>query len=92
MQPWLNCMFGLGKAADSLDWLRGYTFFTCYKPQQMTSLVGEGDLAAPWSFSSVVPGASLPPLFYPLILIGLGILLYGIAAWRFQTRDLPAPL
>lgn len=85
-------LFGLGKAAESMSWLQGLSFFSCYKPQMMTALVREGGVAAPWSLSEVVPNATFPPLVYPLILIGSGVLLYGIAIWRFRTRDLPAPL
>lgn len=85
-------MFGLGKAAESLQWLLSLTFFSCYKPQKMTSLVGENGFAAPWSLTVPVPDASLPPLVYPLILLMLGAIFY-LAAWRyFSKRDLPAPL
>ncbi|MDB4339021.1 ABC transporter permease [Rubripirellula sp.] len=85
-------MFGLGKAAESLQWLLSFTFFSCYKPQKMTSLVGEGGFAAPWGLSVPVPDCSLPPLAYPLILLGLGLLFYGLAWFCFRRRDLPAPL
>ncbi len=85
-------MFGLGKAAQSLDWLLSLTFFSCYKPQKMSSLVANGGLSAPWSLVETVPGGSLPPLFYPLILIGLGIAFYAIALFQLSRRDLPAPL
>lgn len=84
-------MFGLGKAADSLAWLQNLTFFTCYQPQRMTSLVSQQGLAAPWSLSQPLADG-LPPLFYPLILLGLGLLAYGVAFWHFGKRDLPAPL
>ncbi|MEM8668499.1 MAG: ABC transporter permease subunit [Planctomycetota bacterium] len=85
-------MFGLGKAAVSLEWLLSMSFFSCYKPQKMTSLVSEGGLAAPWSLSTAVPDATFPPLVYPLILIALGCVCYAIAARHFTRRDLPAPL
>ena len=85
-------MFGLGKAAKSLDWLLNVSFFSCYKPQKMASLVVDGGLAAPWSMTEVVPDEALPPLWYPLILLSLGIIFYAIAAVRFEKRDLPAPL
>ena len=85
-------MFGLGKAAESLNWLLSYTFFSCYLPQKMTSLVEKGGLAAPWSLTERIAETSLPPLVYPLILVGLGFLFFGVADVRFRTRDLPAPL
>lgn len=85
-------MFGLGKAAESLDWLLSFSFFSCYKPQKMTSLVTNGDLFSPWSLAEPVPGGSLPPLVYPLILVVLGAICYGVAALKFSRRDLPAPL
>jgi ABC-2 type transport system permease protein len=85
-------MFGLGKATERLDWLLSFTIFSCYKPQKMTSMVTSGGLTAPWSLTSATPEAMLPPLAYPLILIGLGICCYGIAATCFRRRDLPAPL
>lgn len=85
-------MFGLGKAAESLSWLQTGTFFACYKPQKMTLLVGKEGLAAPWSLMSTLPDGTLPPLAYPLILVALGAVGYAIAYWRFNARDLPAPL
>lgn len=85
-------MFGLGKAAESLQWLLSLTFFSCYKPQKMTSLVGESGFAAPWSLTVPVPDASLPPLVYPLILLTLGAGFYLCAWICFNKRDLPAPL
>jgi ABC-2 type transport system permease protein len=85
-------MFGLGKAAASLDWLLSLTFFSCYKPQKMTSLVADGGLAAPWSLTETAAGMALPPLVYPLVLLVLGVICYVIADTRFNRRDLPAPL
>lgn len=85
-------MFGLGKSAESLGWLQSMSFFSCYKPQKMTSLVANDGLAAPWSLVERVPEASFPPLVYPLILLGLGLVFYTIAAIHFSRRDLPAPL
>jgi ABC-2 type transport system permease protein len=85
-------MFGLGKAAESLHWLLSLTFFSCYKPQKMTSLFTNDGWGAPWSLTQVIPGGSLPPLWYPLILIGMGLLFYSIALISLSRRDLPAPL
>ncbi|MCP4889140.1 ABC transporter permease [Rubripirellula sp.] len=85
-------MFGLGKAAASLEWLLSMTFFSCYRPQKMTSLVTNDGLGAPWSLVTPIPDAAFPPLVYPLVLITLGMICYGIAARHFSRRDLPAPL
>lgn len=85
-------MFGLGKAAESLQWLLSLTFFSCYKPQKMTSLVGQDGLAAPWSLTVTLPDGALPPLVYPLLLVALGALFYLLAWTCFCKRDLPAPL
>ena len=85
-------MFGLGKAAESLQWLLSMTFFSCYKPQKMTSLVGSDGLSAPWSLTQTLEDATFPPLVYPLILLTFGAIFYAIAARHFSRRDLPAPL
>ncbi|MCC9602918.1 ABC transporter permease subunit [Stieleria sp. JC731] len=85
-------MFGLGKATESLQWLLNLTFFSCYKPQKLVSMINDGGFAAPWSLITKMPDASLPPLAYPLLLIGLGLLFYGLAARTFAKRDLPAPV
>ena len=85
-------MYGLGKAASSLDWLLSLTFFSCYKPQKMTSLVTSDGLQAPWSLTEKIPDGAFPPLVYPLILVGLGLCFYGVATHMFTRRDLPAPL
>lgn len=85
-------MFGLGKASKSLEWLQSVSFFSCYKPQKMASIVVDGGLAAPWSLTEIAPDTVLAPLWYPLILLTLGIIFYVIAVVRFKQRDLPAPL
>jgi len=85
-------MFGLGKATESLQWLLSLSFFSCYKPQKMVSLVSNHGLAAPWSLTTAPPDLALPPLVYPLILLGLGMLAYGVGLFSFSRRDLPAPL
>lgn len=85
-------MFGLGKAAESLSWLKGMSFFNCYRPQKLSSLVAKGDFSASWSVLETMPDSMLPPLVYSLILIAMGAVCYVLAAKRFTTRDLPAPL
>ncbi len=85
-------MYGLGKAAESLEWLRGGSFFNCYRPQQLTAMVVDGGLAAPWRVSGAMEDSLLPPLAYPVILLAFGLAFYIIAAVVFSRRDLPAPL
>ncbi|PHQ34120.1 ABC transporter permease subunit [Rhodopirellula bahusiensis] len=85
-------MYGLGKAAESLSFLQSMSFFNCYKPQRMTSLVRDGDLWSPWSITLPIEDGWLPPLGYPMLLIGMGLACYLIALVVFTRRDLPAPL
>lgn len=85
-------MYGLGKAAESLAWLQSWSFFNCYKPQKMTTLVRDGDLGSPWSMSVPIEPGMYPPMVYPGLLLLLGIVCYLITIIRFEQRDLPAPL
>ncbi len=85
-------MFGLGKAAESLAWLQSWAFFRCYQPQKMTTLVREGGLSSPWSFTEAIEPGWYPPMFYPGLLFIMGLACYLIAIIWFQRRDLPAPL
>src|SRR6056297_1999246 len=72
-------MYGLGKSTESLQWLLSLTFFSCYKPQKMTSIVVQEGFAAPWSLLQPTAELAFPPLVYPLILIGLGLMSYVLA-------------
>lgn len=85
-------MIGLGKATDTLAWLRSLSFITCYKPQNVAALIPEYGLWAPWSFELSLPDAVFAPMVYPLILLAFGTVFYIIAAIIFSRRDLPAPL
>lgn len=85
-------MFVLGKAAKPIQWLQSMSFFNCYRPQKLSTLVTDGGLSAPWSLGTVMPESMFPPLVYPMILIAMGIGCYLLAAKFFTTRDLPAPL
>jgi ABC-2 type transport system permease protein len=84
--------FGLGKAAESLNWLLSITFFSCYKPQKMIKMVREQGADAVWSFRQPLDDGLLPPMMYPAMLILLGLAAYAIATIVFTRRDLPAPL
>ena len=85
-------MIGLGKATESLAWLRSLTFISCYKPQKVAALIPEHGLSAPWSLELTVSDSMFPPLAYPLILIAFGTAFYIVSAIAFSRRDLPAPL
>lgn len=85
-------MFGLGKSAQSLDWLLSLTFFSCYKAQKMTAISRREGIDAGWSVAGSLGDGLLPPMVYPLILLGFGLLFYVVAARIFVRRDLPAPL
>ena len=85
-------MFGLGKAAPSLQWLLSLSFFSCYKPQKMTSMAAGDGLWAPWSVTTVPSDCVLPALVYPALLIAMGLCFYTAAGLIFSRRDLPAPL
>ncbi len=85
-------MFGLGKATDRLDWLRGWSFFNCYRPQvQIAHVMADGP-AAPWRLTGGDGSSWFGPGVYPLILIAGGLLFYTLAIVIFRRRDLPAPL
>jgi ABC-2 type transport system permease protein len=85
-------MFGLGKATDRLDWLRGWSFFNCYRPQKQIAEVVAGGWTAPWRLTGPDAGSWFGPGVYPLILIAGGLLFYALAIVIFRRRDLPAPL
>ena len=85
-------VFGLGKAAERIDWLQSCSFFTCYRPQKMVNLAVEKGLWAPWSFAESMSESMFPPPVYPLLLLCGGVAFYIIALRKFEHRDLPAPL
>ncbi len=85
-------IFGLGKSTERLDWLRGWSFFNCYRPQkQIARVVNEGPWA-PWSLTGADSESWFGPLYYPLVLLVGGLVFYVIAIVVFRRRDLPAPL
>jgi ABC-2 type transport system permease protein len=84
-------MFGLSKATPRLEWLANVTFFSCYKPQKMVTLAESDSPVIPWSLVADVEGIAMPPLAYPLILLGLSATCYALADSLFKRRDIPAP-
>jgi len=85
-------IFGLGKATERLDWLRGLSFFNCYRPQKQIALVTSEGPWAPWQWGNPAPDSWFGPIVYPAILIAGGLVFYTISLIVFRRRDLPAPL
>lgn len=85
-------MFGLGKAAEQIQWLTHLSFFDLYRPQQIAGYAIDAGQAAAWQLTPVEDGAILGPLTASLILIAMGLVAYAAAIRIFATRDLPAPL
>lgn len=85
-------VFGLGKAADRLSWLQGWSFFNCYRPQRQIAEIMQGGMMAPWRLVGPDAESWFAPGVYPLILIVGGLFFYAMAIVVFRRRDLPAPL
>jgi ABC-2 type transport system permease protein len=85
-------IFGLGKAAERLNWLRGWSFFNCYRPQKQIAEITSGGMSAPWRLTGPDAESWFGPGVYPLMLIVGGVILYALAIAIFRRRDLPAPL
>lgn len=85
-------MFGLGKAAERIEWLTHLSFFDLYRPQLIAMYAIDGGQAAAWRLGPVEPDMILGPLTASLILIGMGLAAYAGAIRIFAARDLPAPL
>jgi ABC-2 type transport system permease protein len=84
----------VGLATDQLSWMLKLTFFTAYEPERFVSIANHSPNQA-WSL--VVRGENgagweAGPLGYDLLLIGLGLVAYVLAALIFRRRDLPAPV
>lgn len=67
----------LARMAPPLKWMKYITFLAAYEPQVMVSNPSQA-----WSLS----------LQYDGLLLGLGLVAYGLAAFVFCRRDIPAPL
>ena len=85
-------IYGLGKAAERLDWLQAFSFFNLYRPQKQISMVTANGPWAPWRWTGGDYESWFGPMVYPLILIVGGIAFYAAAVVIFRRRDLPAPL
>jgi ABC-2 type transport system permease protein len=71
----------LSRTVPDLNWLRYFTFFGAFEPQQMVTAMVESPASA-WTLS----------LQYDGVLLGLGMASFIAAALIFCRRDLPAPL
>lgn len=67
----------IGRLVHKLDWLLYTTFLGAYEPQRMVVVQDH-----PWTMAWQYTGT----------LLGLGLVAYGLAAFVFCRRDLPAPL
>ncbi|MGV3486888.1 MAG: ABC transporter permease subunit [Planctomycetaceae bacterium] len=85
-------LFGLGKSAERLDWLRATSFFNCYRPQKLITLVVDEGYWAPWRWTGADSESWFGPIVYPVMLIAGGLVCYAAAIMIFRRRDLPAPL
>jgi ABC-2 type transport system permease protein len=86
-------LFVLSKSTPKMAFLKPWTFLAAYQPDWIV----QATLASPEAKGYfLMPDSSswdgwIGPVGYVTILIAMGIVCYGIAFWRFQTRDLPAP-
>jgi ABC-2 type transport system permease protein len=78
----------IGQLWDAMAWLRPFTVFFYYQPQQI-ALSGRWsvDLGTVWN-----GGAPLVAVNVLAVLFGVGAVGYVLALWTFCRRDLPAPL
>ncbi|HZT79061.1 MAG TPA: ABC transporter permease subunit [Gemmataceae bacterium] len=78
----------VGQLWDTVAFLRPFTVFYYYQPQQII-LHHEWavDLASVWGWARF-----LPPVNVLLVLFAAGTVGYAAAFWSFCRRDLPAPL
>lgn len=86
-------LFILAKSTPRMSGLKPFTFLAAYQPDWMVQTIHARPNTA-WRW--ILEGAEawdgmLGPMGYNGVLLGLGALAYGIAVYRFETRDLPAP-
>jgi ABC-2 type transport system permease protein len=90
-------VFLLSKATQATAFLGGFTFFSAYQPDAIVHFsrqaVAQGWwLNVPADYLTATWTHRLGPLGMSGVLLGIGTLFFCIAAWRFRTRDVPAPL
>jgi len=87
----------LSKATDATAFFGYFTFLSAYQPDAMVHFARDNSAAAWWLW---VPSDqrtlswpyALGPLGMTLMLLVGGSLWIILAAWRFRSRDIPAPL
>jgi ABC-2 type transport system permease protein len=77
----------LGQMWDFIAWMRPFTIFYYYQPQQV--ILGHGAAVTFSEWNGGQPLCAIPML---AVLVAVGSLGYGLALWTFQRRDVPAPL
>jgi ABC-2 type transport system permease protein len=77
----------IGQMWDAAAWLRPFTIFYYFQPQQVI-------LSGKWWVDPgpVWTGRPLVHLNVLAVLFGVGAVGYAVALWTFSRRDLPAPL
>lgn len=87
----------LSRASPGSEWVGYFTFLSAYQPDA-TVFFSRDWLGQGWWFSVPLERRStswpypIGPLGLSTLLLVLGLLFWGIGAWRFRTRDIPAPV
>lgn len=90
-------LFVLSKSTPKMALFKPFSFLAAYQPDWIVQTVHRSPETAwqwwlvPQDGQKMTMMEQLGPLSYVTILLVLGSVAYGIAFWRFQTRDLPAP-
>ncbi len=85
----------LSKSTPMMAWLKPGSFIAAYQPDWMVRIIHHNpERAWYWWVGSSTSAwdECLGPMSYSVILIGIGMISMVIGSWRFQIRDLPAPL
>lgn len=87
----------LSKATDATAFVGNFIFLSAYKPDAIVHFATDNPAAAWWLWVPVEERSgswphALGPLGMTLLLLAGGVAWIMLAAWRFRTRDIPAPL
>ena len=86
-------LFVLGKSNPRTKFLIPFSFLAAYQPDWMVQAVARMGMSN-WTFAVASDqwlGFQFGPAGYSAVLIGLGLVCYGVAFYKFARRDLPAP-